>query len=162
MARRRPYKFVFGENVIEFAGFEITPDSVRPCMKYLHAILDFPVTMNIIDVHSWFEVSYAFSLAEKMLPFRELLKPGIAFHWDENFNDVFEESKTTTIHEIENGVKTSTAASLHAFPLTCQKLALVYGYSRNTVTAKEQRTSAVVLDGKSLSLEVDSRFLLHL
>ena len=41
-----PDKFVFGENVVEFAGFEITPDSVRPCMKYLQAILDFPVPIS--------------------------------------------------------------------------------------------------------------------
>ena len=31
-------KFKFAEDVVEFAGFEITPDSVRPCTKYLRAI----------------------------------------------------------------------------------------------------------------------------
>ncbi|XP_063960192.1 uncharacterized protein LOC135155220 [Lytechinus pictus] len=37
-----PKKFTFGADIVEFAGFEITPDSVRPCEKYLQAILDFP------------------------------------------------------------------------------------------------------------------------
>ena len=128
MARRRPYKFVFGENVVEFAGFEITPDSVRPCMKYLLAILDFPVPMNITDVHSWVDlvsqVSYAFSLVEKMLPFRELLNPGIAFHWDENLNDVFEESKITIIHEIDNGVNIFDRSKPTGLPTDLSKAAI--------------------------------------
>ena len=37
-----PEKFVFGQDTVEFAGFEITLNSVRPCIKYLQAITDFP------------------------------------------------------------------------------------------------------------------------
>ena len=74
-----PNKFTFGADVVDFAGFEITTDSVRPCQKYLQAILDFPTPTNITDVRLWFglvnQVSYAFSMTEKMLPFRQLLKP---------------------------------------------------------------------------------------
>jgi len=48
-------------------------DSVRPCEKYLRAIREFPIPKSITDVHSWFglvnQVSYAFSMNEKMLPF---------------------------------------------------------------------------------------------
>ena len=36
-----PDKFVFGADTVEFAGFEITNDTVRPRRKYLHAIRDF-------------------------------------------------------------------------------------------------------------------------
>ena len=38
-----PDQVVFAQETVEFAGFEITTDSVRPCKKYLQAITDFPI-----------------------------------------------------------------------------------------------------------------------
>ena len=74
-----PDKFRCAMDAVEFAGFEITPSSVRPCRKYLQAIEEFPTPKNITDIHSWFglvnQVSYTFSMTDKMLPFHELLKP---------------------------------------------------------------------------------------
>ena len=104
-----PEKFVFGCDTIEFAGFEITPDSVRPCKQYLNAILEFPTPRTITDVRSWFgllnQVSYAFSVADRMLPFRQLLRFGTPFKWTDELNNLFEESKLVIIQEIEEGVK---------------------------------------------------------
>lgn len=104
-----PTKFVFAQDTVEFAGFEVTPDSVRPCRRYLQAIHDFPPPQNITDVRSWFglvnQVSYTFSMAKRMEPFRELLKPGTPFRWDTHLNVLFEESKTTIISDIELGVR---------------------------------------------------------
>eukprot|EP00111_Clytia_hemisphaerica_P021586 TCONS_00063478-protein len=37
-----PDKFTFGADTVEFAGFEITPTSVRPNEKIIKAIMDFP------------------------------------------------------------------------------------------------------------------------
>ena len=95
---------------VEFAGFDITNDTVRPCKKYIRAISDFPTPQSLTDVRSWFglvnQVSYAFSMADTMLPFRELLKPSNKFHWDDTLQQVFEKSKPTIIDEIHNGVKT--------------------------------------------------------
>ena len=103
-----PEKFVFGADVVEFAGFEITRNDVRPCQRYLQAILNFPTPKDITDVRSWFglvnQVSYAFSMAERMLPFRELLKPGTPFNWNEHLQNVFDESKLLIASEIEEGV----------------------------------------------------------
>jgi hypothetical protein len=103
-----PEKFVFGQDTVEFAGFEITPDSVRLSKKHSEAIRNFPTPANITDVRSWFslinQVSFTFSMAEKMLPFRQLLKPGTPFKQDDNLNSLFEESKTVIINEIEKGV----------------------------------------------------------
>lgn len=94
---------------MEFAGFEITPDSVRPCAIYIHAILAFPTPKNITDVRSWFglinQVSYAFSMTDRMLPFRQLLKPSTPFKWESIPDDLFQESKAVIINEIENGVR---------------------------------------------------------
>ncbi|XP_021365018.1 uncharacterized protein LOC110457888 [Mizuhopecten yessoensis] len=104
-----PDKFVFAEDTLEFAGFEITNDSVRPSQKYLRAILDFPTPRNITDVRSWFglvnQVSYAFSMTENMLPFRQLLKPDQPFQWTEDLQRLFEESKIVIANEIEQGVR---------------------------------------------------------
>ncbi|CAG2255131.1 unnamed protein product [Mytilus edulis] len=44
-------------------------------------------------------------MADKMLPFRQLLKPGTPFFWDEHINKLFEESKAALISEIEEGVR---------------------------------------------------------
>ena len=58
-----PEKFRFASDEVEFAGFEITPTTVKPCKKYVRAISDFPTPNNITDVRSWFglvnQVSYA-------------------------------------------------------------------------------------------------------
>ena len=104
-----PEKFTFARDEVEFAGFEITNDTVRPCRKYIRAISDFPIPQSLTDVRSWFglvnQVSYAFSMADTMLPFRELLKPSNKFHWDDTLQQAFEKSKLTIINEIHNGVK---------------------------------------------------------
>lgn len=104
-----PEKFVFGQDTVEFAGFEITPTSVRPCRKYLDAIRSFPTPANITDIRSWFglinQVSYAFAASARMQPFRQALKPGSPFTWNEELNNLFNESKTIIIKEIEEGVR---------------------------------------------------------
>ncbi|XP_068232779.1 uncharacterized protein [Palaemon carinicauda] len=104
-----PDKFVFSANTVQFAGFEITPDCVRPCEKYLSAIRDFPTPKNITDVRSWFglinQVSYAFSMTKRMTPFRNFLRPGNPFCWDRHMDTLFEESKDHIIDEIKRGVQ---------------------------------------------------------
>jgi hypothetical protein len=104
-----PEKLVFCQDTVSFAGFEITPDNVRPCQQYLDAIRKFPKPNNITDMRSWFglinQVSYAFASAEHMLPSREALKTGSSFTWNEELNEFFEESKAVIIREIENGVR---------------------------------------------------------
>ena len=97
-----PDKFQFAPDEVEFAGFAIASNTVRPCKKYLRAISDFPTPQNITDVRSWFglvnQVSYAFSMADQMLPFRDLLKPSTKFYWDEH---LLNQSKITITNEIE-------------------------------------------------------------
>ena len=104
-----PSKFVFAKDTVEFAGFEITPSTVRPCPSYLKAIQNFPTPRNITDIRSWFglinQVSYAFASAERMPPFRQLLKPGTRFMWTDQLDSLFEESKSLIISEIHRGVE---------------------------------------------------------
>ena len=104
-----PDKFVFGQDTVEFAGFEITPSSVRPCARYLDAIRNFPTPTNITDIRSWFglinQVSYAFAASSRMQPFRQALKPGTPFIWNKELDNLFNESKSIIINEIEEGVR---------------------------------------------------------
>ena len=104
-----PTKFVFAKETVEFAGFEITPTTVRPCSRYLEAIQNFPTPQNVTDVRSYFglinQVAYAFASAERMLPFRALLKPGKPFEWNDQLDQLFNESKAIIIEEILKGVE---------------------------------------------------------
>lgn len=80
-----PEIFLFAQDTIDTAGFEFSSCIVRPCAKYFNVIMDFPTPKNITDVRSWFELvnqlSYAFSMAKKMTPFRQLLKHNVPFEW---------------------------------------------------------------------------------
>ena len=72
-------KFKFGQEEVDFLGFNITMDSIKPNPEYPQSILDFPRPRDITGVPSWFgliqQVAYAFSNTEVMFPFRNLLKP---------------------------------------------------------------------------------------
>ena len=102
-------KFQFGEEEVNFLGFRIGMDSIRPCPKYLQAIREFPRTRDITGIRSWFgliqQVVYAFSNSEVMLPFRELLKPSTEFLWNQELQDSFDQSKNWLIKEEEKGVQ---------------------------------------------------------
>ena len=79
----------------------ITMNNVCPCNKYLQAIREFPTPRNITDIRSWFglvdQVSYGFSMAERLLPFRELLKPGNAFARNDELEDIFDKARSTCL-----------------------------------------------------------------
>ena len=104
-----PTKFVFAKETVEFAGFEITSNTVRPSPRLLQAISDFPTPKNVTDIRSWFglvnQVSYAFASAQRMQPFRDLLKPGNMFEWNDHMDSLFNESKAKIIQEIREGVE---------------------------------------------------------
>ena len=50
-------------------------------------------------------MSYAFSVADRMIPFHQLLKSGDTFLWDSSLEDAFQASKQVIANEIETGVK---------------------------------------------------------
>ena len=95
---------------MEFLGFEITQDSVRPASTYLQAIQDFPQPSDITGIRSWFglvnQVAYAFSMTSVMKPFRDLLKPSSEFNWTETLQEAFEESKKIIVDAVKEGVMT--------------------------------------------------------
>ena len=105
-----PEKFHFACDEVEFAGFLVTANGFRPTRKMTEAILHFPTPTNITDVRSWFglvnQASYAFSQAEVMAPFRELLRTkNRKFYWDETLEKIFQESKRVIVAKIKEGVQ---------------------------------------------------------
>ena len=86
-------KFVFGKEQVEFLGFEITKDSVRPSPTFLQAIEDFPQPRDITGIRSWFglvnQCAYAFSMTTVMKSFRDLLKPSTEFTWTDELQEAF-------------------------------------------------------------------------
>ena len=105
-------KFVFAQLRAEFAGFEITEDSYRPPEHILASISNFPVPKSVTDVKSFFglvnQVAYAFSQADTMAPFRELLKKEKdkrPFYWDDTLQTVFDEAKREIVRQVCEGVR---------------------------------------------------------
>ena len=103
-----PKKFQLAQDKVEFAGFEITNDTIKPYKKYIRAIANFPTPLNLTDARSWCgpvnQISYTSSMSDIMLPFRDLLKPSNKFHWDDALQQAFEKSKSVIINEIHQGV----------------------------------------------------------
>ena len=108
-----PTKFQFCQDEVDFAGFTIGRDSVKPAPKIMDSIRSFPVPKTISDIRGWFglvnQVAPFFASRPVMQPFRELLKPaakGKQIYWDENLTKLFEESKIVILEAIEKGIKT--------------------------------------------------------
>ncbi len=103
-------KFAFGRTEVDFGGFTLTADRVKPTKSMIEAITTFPNPKDISGVRSWFglvnQVAYSFAQAEIMAPFRELLSTkSKKFHWDDTLDDIFRASKDKIIDLITNGVK---------------------------------------------------------
>ena len=104
-----PKKFQFCQKNVEFAGFLITEEDVKPLPKYLDAIRDFPRPCNISEIRSWFglvnQVSHYAKLTDLMAPFKPLLSPKTRYHWDATLEQAFQQSKLEIVKAIEDGVK---------------------------------------------------------
>ena len=68
-----------------------------------------PTPASITDLCSWFglinHVLYAFAATVHVLLFRQLLQQETPFKWTDKLNQLFEESKSVIISEIEKGVR---------------------------------------------------------
>lgn len=103
-------KFVFCQKEVDFAGFVISTDSVRPAEKFLEGIKNFPAPKDLTGIRSSLglvnQVSYALANSDVMLPFRSLLKPSSEFLWTKETQEAFENSKDVIIEQVKEGVRT--------------------------------------------------------
>ena len=104
-----PKKFCFAEEEVDFAGFTLTQSGIKPMKQILDAIQNFPTPTNITGARSWFglinQVAYAFSMADEMAPYRDLLKSGRKWFWDDTLDNLFTTSKNEIIKLVEKGVR---------------------------------------------------------
>ena len=49
-----PQKFKFARREVEFAGFLITKQGIKPAAKYTDSIKNIPTPKNISEVRSWY------------------------------------------------------------------------------------------------------------
>ena len=84
-----PEKFKFARREVEFTGFLITENRIKPAAKYTAAIRDFLTPSNISEVRS----CYA-----------HLLSPNTPFEWTDELEEAFTASKEKIIESIQKGV----------------------------------------------------------
>ena len=102
-------KFQFSEDEVDFVGFRVTKDSVKPGLEFVNSIRDFPRPTDITGIRSWFglvnQLAFTFSSTATMEPFRTLLKPSSEFLWTDKMQEAFVQSKEHLISAIHEGVR---------------------------------------------------------
>ena len=103
-------KFQFGMDEVDFAGFTVTTDGIKPTKQMVGSIESFPTPKNITDLRSFFglvnQVNYVFASSEMMQPFRDLLKKDSNWYWDQELDTIFGNTKRFIVQEIADGIKT--------------------------------------------------------
>ena len=88
-----PDKFVFGQDTVKLARFDVTKDSYRPTKKLLDIITNFPIPTDLTGIRSWFglvqQAAYAFSKKDAKAPLSYLLIKNKKFYWDDHLETLF-------------------------------------------------------------------------
>ena len=112
---QNPDKFQFGSKEVEWAGFRIGPNSVRPLAKHTASVKTYPTPISISNLRSCMaplqQVAYAISPAVAEL--KHLLKPSTQWKWTKELDEVFENPKKVIVESVEDGVKLSPPKSPH-------------------------------------------------
>ena len=103
-----PEKFQFCQDVVNFAGLQVTATNVKPSEKLLESIRNFPTPKDITGARAWFGLvnqgAYAFAMTSEMAPFRHLLQPKVQFEWTQELERLFNKSKEAIVNKIIEGV----------------------------------------------------------
>ena len=104
-----PEKFQFGSKTVDWAGFTIGPDSVKPLSKHTEAVRLYPTPVNITDLRSFMallqQVAYCYAISPAVSQFRHLLKPTEPWKWTKEINETFEQAKKVIAEKVEEGVR---------------------------------------------------------
>ena len=106
---QNPDKLQFGNRKVEWAGFTIGEDSVKPLTKHTEAVRTYPTPVNITDLRSFTallqQVAYCYAISPAVAPLRHLLRPSEQWKWTEEINEAFEQAKKVIAEKVEEGVK---------------------------------------------------------
>ena len=101
-------KFKFAEDVVNYVGFTITRDEIKPAAAMTESIGNFPAPKNITQARAFFglveQVSFAFSKCADMVHFRQLLSPKTQFVWTEELEREFLLAKASIVRKIKKRV----------------------------------------------------------
>ena len=104
-----PQKFQFAQTEVQFAGFHISMNDIKPLPKYLNSIQNFPTPSSVTDIRSWFglvnQVANYAQLRDLMAPFKPFLSPRVKFYWTPELEKILCESKYAIVEAIKNGVE---------------------------------------------------------
>jgi hypothetical protein len=105
---QNPKKFVWGQRELEYVGFWIKENGVKPTDETLSAISQFPRPTDLTGIRSWFglikQVAFSFSKNTLMDPFRNLLKKNSVYKWDDSMQEAFETAKVEIVRLVAEGV----------------------------------------------------------
>ena len=103
-----PEKFHFAEDEVDWAGIRVTMDKCRPLDNHVEAIRNFPVPINVTDMRSFMalvnQVAPFYAVQPHLQPFRELLKKGSTWYWDNNLTNLFTAAKEYISTNIVEGI----------------------------------------------------------
>ena len=106
---QNPAKFVWGKQELEYVGFWLKTDGVKPTEETLAAITNFPRPKDITGIRSWYglieQVSFSFTKTTLMQPFRLLLSKNAEFSWSPQLQEAFDLAKTEIVKLVTQGVK---------------------------------------------------------
>ena len=115
---QNPAKFQFCKQEVDWSGFRISSDGVRPMPHISQSIRDFPTPINRTDMRSFMalaqQVSYATAVAPRLLHFRELLRDKVPWFWDRRMDEVFTHTKNLLADKVEEGIKSFDPARITA------------------------------------------------
>ena len=105
---QNPEKFNWGKRELEFLGFWIKEDGVKPTQETLAAITDFPRPTDITGIRLFYglvvQVAFAFAKTELMMPFRNLLSKNAVYAWSPELQRAFESPKSEIAKLVADGV----------------------------------------------------------
>lgn len=102
-------KFVWSREELEYDDLYIMKDGVRPSDDTLQAIREFPWPADLTGIRSWYglveQVSFAFTKAALMEPFRELMSKNSEYVWSPLLQAAFDRVKSEIVELVRKGVK---------------------------------------------------------
>ena len=100
--------FRFAQDEVDYVGFTLTKDAIKPADSMTESIRHFPAPKNITQARAFFglveQVSFAFSKCADMIHFRHLLSPKVKFVWTDDLAREFELAKANIVRKIHKGV----------------------------------------------------------
>jgi len=156
----RPSKCKFAAKSIEFLGYVLSADGLRPGPTKLRAIREFPTPQNEHDVRRFMGLANFFrrfvpKFAEKARAITDLTRKEVAFQWGETEKRAFEQIKSSLLNEPVLALFDATrptelhtdASSLGLAGMLLQeddsgKLRLVHCFSKKTNEAESKYHSS--------------------